>query len=488
MELFSSVLGNAWSIFLIVLFFGGSIFVHELGHFLAARRRGVRVERFSIGFGPKIVGWRGKDGVEYRLSWLPLGGYVALPQLADMAAIEGEAESDVATLPPISYSTRMIVFAAGAFFNVLFAFALATILWIIGQHTAEQFSTTRIGYVERTVQLDDGTPAPSPAREAGLRIGDVVRAIDGRRVNDWPDLQQSIVISSGRADDGRRRTVFTIERDGQLIDLPVYPRLGGDEKVRRVGIAPGYTPIVAAVPPESLAARVGLKVGDELRALNGAPLLHIATLVEAVQQPGELTLTVDRDGTAVDLVIPADRPEGSGMLGARYRQTSGLVHTDPLEQIIGHIVNTGRVLWSLVHPGSDINPTQLSGPVGIGRIFWQASEAGIRYVLWIAILVNVNLAIFNLLPIPVLDGGHMLFATIARLRGRALPFNFVAATQSIFMVLLFSMILYVTFFGDVPRWIRDNRANAQQREAIEQRRQESEKAKTADPATEAPKP
>jgi regulator of sigma E protease len=211
-------------------------------------------------------------------------------------------------------------------------------------------------------------------------------------------------------------------------------------------------------------------------------------LVEAVQQPGELTLTVDRDGTAVDLVIPADRPEGSGMLGARYRQTSGLVHTDPLEQIIGHIVNTGRVLWSLVHPGSDINPTQLSGPVGIGRIFWQASEAGIRYVLWIAILVNVNLAIFNLLPIPVLDGGHMLFATIARLRGRALPFNFVAATQSIFMVLLFSMILYVTFFGDVPRWIRDNRANAQQREAIEQRRQESEKAKTADPATEAPKP
>ena len=140
LDTITSLLGNVWSIAMIVLFFGGSIFVHELGHFLAARRRGVKVERFSIGFGPKIASWE-RDGVEYRLSWLPLGGYVALPQLADMATIEGgepERVPFVGTeissgseefghgLPLISYSTRMIVFAAGAFFNLLFAFALAT--------------------------------------------------------------------------------------------------------------------------------------------------------------------------------------------------------------------------------------------------------------------------------------------------------------------------------------------------------------------------
>jgi regulator of sigma E protease len=109
----------------------------------------------------------------------------------------------------------------------------------------------------------------------------------------------------------------------------------------------------------------------------------------------------------------------------------------------------------LVHPHSDIGISKMSGPVGIGKIYWDAAQAGIRYVLWIAILVNVNLAIFNLLPIPVLDGGHMVFATIGKLRGRALPMNFIATAQSVFIVLLFSMIIYVSVF-DVRRIMRDN--------------------------------
>ena len=114
-----------------------------------------------------------------------------------------------------------------------------------------------------------------------------------------------------------------------------------------------------------------------------------------------------------------------------------------------------------------------SGPIGIGKIYWDASEAGFRYVLWIAILVNVNLAIFNLLPIPVLDGGHMLFATIGRLRGKALPVNFIAAAQSVFIVLLFTMIIYVSVF-DVRRFARDVRTDAQAKEAADRTEQEAE--------------
>src|SRR5256714_11816365 len=98
MDLIHSLFANLWSVFLVVLFFGGSIFVHELGHFLAARRRGAHVERFSIGFGPAIAAWRGRDGVEYRISWIPLGGYVLLPQLADLGPIEGESVADVSKL------------------------------------------------------------------------------------------------------------------------------------------------------------------------------------------------------------------------------------------------------------------------------------------------------------------------------------------------------------------------------------------------------
>lgn len=475
MELLAHALGSAWSIFLIVLFFGGSIFVHELGHFLAARRRGVKVDRFSIGFGPKIFGWRGKDGVEYRLSWLPLGGYVALPQLADMSEIEGRSDSDLSALPPITYSTKVIVFAAGAFFNILFAFALATILWAIGQPTSEDLSTTRIGYVSQTLQLEDGAAVPSPALQAGLKVGDIVRALDGQQVSDWPELLQTLVTSAGRADDGRRKTIFTVERDGKLIDLTVYPRLSGDDRVRRVGILSAYTPIAYTVPADSYAAKLGLQPGDRLKTLDGTPLLNLITLFDVLQEktPREFRLGVERDGKTLEVVVPADRPtEQRGVLGAGFRTNTGLVHNDPIEQVWGHVTMTARVLWSLVHPSSDINVSKLSGPVGITRIFWDASEAGFRYVLWIAILVNVNLAIFNLLPLPVLDGGHILFATIGKLRGRALSPQFVASLQSAFIVLLFGMIIYVSFF-DVRRWVRDARTETQLREAAEQQQKKS---------------
>lgn len=478
MEFLSSLFSSISSIFLIVLFFGGSIFVHELGHFLAARRRGVKVTRFSIGFGPAIWKWTGKDGVEYRLSWIPLGGYVALPQLADMAAIEGESEQ-AEPLPPISYSTRMIVFAAGAFFNVLFAFALASILWVVGQPTSEELSTTRIGYIAKTITLADGTTVPGPALAAGLKVGDTIRAIDGTKVADWPELLQTLVMSSGVAEDGQRRAVFSIERDGQLIDLPVYPRLSGEDNNRRVGIIYAYTPIVASVPEKSFAATIGLQAGDRLVELDRQRLLNMATLLDAMQeQPARaFTLVVERGTELVELKVPADRPKDTpAWFGATYRTTFGLKHTNPFSQLSSQVVMTIRTLWSLIHPDSDIGISKLSGPIGIGKIYWDASEAGFRYVLWIAILVNVNLAIFNLLPIPVLDGGHMLFATIGRLRGKALPVNFIAAAQSVFIVLLFTMIIYVSVF-DVRRIARDVRTDAQAKEAADAAKKAAEPAK-----------
>ncbi len=480
MEFLSGLFGSVWSIFMILLFFGGSIFVHELGHFLAARRRGVKVTRFSIGFGPAIWKWHGKDGVEYRLAWLPLGGYVALPQLADMPALEGESEG-AEQLPPVDYASRMIVFVAGAVFNVLFAFALACILWWAGQPTSEDLSTTRIGYVTRTITLADNTAVPSPALEAGLQAGDTIRAIDGTPVADWPELLQTLVTSAGVTDDGRRKAVFTIERAGQLMEIPVYPRLSGTENFRKVGILAAYTPIVSGVPEDAFARKLDLQTDDQLLTLNGAPLLNLVTLMDTMQAkvPEAFTLGVRRGERVLEIAVPAERPKDtSPLLGANYRTNFGLVHVNPVEQVYTQVKMTVRMFVSLVQPTSDMGLSKLSGPVGIGRIYWDASKAGIRYVIWIAILVNVNLAIFNLLPIPVLDGGHMLFATIGKLRGKALPFNFVATMQSIFVVLLLSVMAYVTVFGDIRRLVRDNRAEAQAREAAaEQQKKAAEPAR-----------
>ena len=225
MELLSAAFSNIWSIFLVVMFFGGSIFVHELGHFLAARRRGVLVERFSIGFGPAIWSHRAKDGVEYRIAWFPLGGYVLLPQLADLGHIEGESSADVAKLPPISYSTRMLVFVAGAAFNVLFAFVLACIITVVGLPESSMTATTRIGYVAKTLEGPDGVKSPSPALQAGFRAGDIVRAIDGKTVVDWQDLMQTLVTTTGRTarhavDHQRRRHIVDgVEFRQQVVEL-----------------------------------------------------------------------------------------------------------------------------------------------------------------------------------------------------------------------------------------------------------------------------
>ena len=144
---FGDLLTSFKGIALVAIFFGGSIFVHELGHFLAARKRGLKIERFSIGFGPRLFGWTGKDGVDYRVSIIALGGYVALPQLAEMEGIEGASSEEAEKLPKISYTDKMIVSVMGAVFNVVFAFALACILWFTGMPVAEGTSSTVIGYV-----------------------------------------------------------------------------------------------------------------------------------------------------------------------------------------------------------------------------------------------------------------------------------------------------------------------------------------------------
>ncbi len=466
MDILTTLFSSAWSILMIAVFFGGSIFVHELGHFLAARRRGMVVERFSIGFGPKIFSWKGKDGVEYRLSWLPLGGYVALPQLADMRAIEGAATAEVQRLPQINYATKMIVSVAGAFFNILFAFALACIIWGVGLPTSSDQATTRIGYIVDKVTTSDGAKVTSPAIEAGLRIGDTVRAIDGRKTETWQELMQVLLTSAGRTNDGRREAVFTIERDGKLQDIIIHPVLAGNEKDRRVGIAPGYELIVHDAAPGSLAAIAGFQPQDRLVALNDTPILNIQTYGDVLtENHGEVRALVKRSAGTVPLVIPArTTAKDPTDLGLAFTTDSSLTYPNPLKQIGDNAVMTYRTFASLLNPHSDVGISKLSGPVGIARVFHLAAQADIRYVLWFTILVNVNLAIMNLLPIPVLDGGHMLFATIGKLRGRALPPEFIATTQSVFMVLLFSMMIYVSFF-DVRRWSRDTRSERTEKSA-----------------------
>lgn len=458
------ILSNLWSVLLIVVFFGGSIFVHELGHFLAARRRGVVVERFSIGFGPKIFSWKGKDGVEYRLSWLPLGGYVALPQLADMRGIEGESRADLAALPPPSYGTKMIVFVAGAVFNIIFAFLLACVVWGVGQPTTTSLNSTRIGVISPTIKLADGTEAVNPAVEAGLRVGDIIRSVDGKTVDTWVSFIQTLAAGSGRAADNRREARLTIERDGQTLQITVYPRLAGEDGFRMIGVEPADTLVVGRALPDSPAAAAGILSDDVILAVDGQPVASVEQFISFVQKPAGAPVSLSVKRGEQTLTVPITPRLGKNragqpvyQVGIEYRNNYIVIHPAPFKQLADHATMTWRVLSGLVSPGSDLGPSKLSGPVGIARGFHSMAQVDIRLVLWFTILVNVNLAIFNLLPIPVLDGGHMAFATIGKLRGRALPAQFIMTTQQVFMVLLFTMIIYVSSY-DIRRWIRDARS------------------------------
>lgn len=451
-DLLTSLLSNIWVVFLVIVLFGGSIFVHELGHFLAARRRGVVVERFSIGFGPPIFKWRGKDGVEYRVAWFPLGGYVLLPQLADLGAVEGRSEADPARLAPVSYATRMIVFVAGAAFNILFAFALACIVWIVGQPTPVGFDSTTIADVVPKLRVD-GNEVVSPAAKAGLQSGDVILAIDGKPVTTFFDIMEQLALSSGWNADGERQTILKVRRGEKTFDVTINPVLAGDEKIRRIGITTVAKLIIGGVAPGSASEKAGLRPDDQITAANGTPMLTWRQLDQLLQknlgQPIELTVLRGTETRRLTLTLqkPAD-------FGLGVKTTVTYTHPTPWAQVQESVVKTFRTLGALVNPRSDINFSHMSGPIGIIDNFVAVSRAGLPLALWFTILVNVNLAIFNLLPIPVLDGGQMLFATIGRLRGRPLPVNFIATAQSVFLVLLLSMVIYVSVF-DVRRIVRD---------------------------------
>jgi regulator of sigma E protease len=462
-DLLTSLLSNAWAVLLVILFFGGSIFVHELGHFLAARWRGVHVERFSIGFGPAIWSWRAKDGVEYRIAWIPLGGYVLLPQLADLGPLEGAVTSDISKLPPVTYTSKVIVFLAGAFFNVMFALFLACIVWAVGMNERSDLITTRVGYVSQKLELPNKQTVPGPAYVAGLQVGDVITAVDGHRVSKWIDIPFRLVVGSGHSESQGRIATLSILRNGSPMEIVVRPQLIGEEEERKIGIQAGYELLVGRVTAHSPAEAAGFKPKDEIIKLNGAGVINVTTFAEiydgAVDAP--LAAVVRREGREETLTIPPHhKADTIDNLGVDFTTGFQMVHVSPIAQI-GEIVDwTIQTFTSMFNRHSDVTFTKTAnGPAGIIRGFYEAAQVGMMAVISFTILINISLAMFNLLPMPVLDGGQILFATIARLRGRALPLNLVMAAQGTFLVLLLSLAMYVTIFGDLRRWARDLKAD-----------------------------
>src|SRR5436305_3643320 len=317
----------------VVLLFNLLIVVHELGHFLAARWRGLFIEGFGVWFGKPI--WKKTiNGVQYSLGSLPFGGFVKLPQLAPMDMIEGKADMDRARLPKISALDKIIVAIAGPLFSVLLALVFACIVWAVGHPVSESDLTTVIGYVQQD----------SPAAKAGLLPGDKILDVDARPVSRFFGMNDSVVWNVVRSEGPT--IPFKIERDGTVMIVEVVPVIAETsgwrrKSTRQVMIQPAVTPLVEGVDKETPAAKAGVKPGDIIVAVNGERIYNALSLVDEIErQPNaELTLDIRRGSEIIQLKMRPVPLESEGTTKPRIgiRWDAGgqlsLSHPDPVEQV-----------------------------------------------------------------------------------------------------------------------------------------------------------
>jgi regulator of sigma E protease len=438
----------------VLLLFNLLIVVHELGHFLAARWRGLYIEKFGVWFGKPL--WKKTiNGVQYSLGSLPFGGFVALPQLAPMDIIEGKADLDRARLPKISALDKIIVAVAGPLFSLLLALCFAVIVWAVGHPVSEADSTTVIGYV---------TP-DSPAQKVGLQPGDRILSIDGKPVRRFMGMNDSVSWDVVRSEG--KKIAVKFQRDGKVQTVWVEPYKAETpgwrrKSVRQLLVYPAETPIIAKVEANTPAATAGLRSGDIIHGFNQTPIYHPIALLEYISKhPNEeLVLQVERGGSRLDLPVkPTLLPTAGEMkprIGIQWDSTGivSIQHPNPIEQVYNSVTSTLKTIGAVASPKSDVKLQHLSGPVGIWNIYLRLFEAegGWKLALWFSVILNVNLAILNMLPIPVLDGGHIVLALIESVRRKPVNMRVLEVVQTSCAVVIIGYMLYITFFDvqDLP--------------------------------------
>ncbi|MFL6543280.1 MAG: RIP metalloprotease RseP, partial [Chthoniobacterales bacterium] len=436
----------------VIVLFNLLIVVHELGHFLAARWRGLVIEQFGIWFGKPL--WKKEiNGVLYSFGSLPFGGFVKLPQLAPMDIIEGKADVDRATLPRISALDKIIVAFAGPLFSLLLAVAFAAVVWVVGHPVNESDMTTTVGYIEKT----------SPAFKAGMRAGDKILEVDGQKVKRFSGMNDSVVwnvVSSEGA-----TIPFKVQRGNETLTFDVVPYKAQTsgwrrKSVRQVQIYPAQTAVIEKVQANTPAATAGLRPGDVIRGFNGSPIYHPVALADYIEaHPNDaLSLDVRRAQQPLTIQVQPKVLPGEKMARIGIQWDSGGImsigHPNPIEQVYHSVTSTLNTLGAVASPKSDIKLQHMSGPLGIARVYYMLFESdyGWQLALWFSVILSVNLAILNMLPVPVLDGGHIVLALIESAWRRPVNVRLLEIVQTGFAVLIIGYLAYITFYDvqDLP--------------------------------------
>ncbi|MFO8042214.1 MAG: RIP metalloprotease RseP [Alkalispirochaeta sp.] len=427
------------------------IFVHEMGHLIAAKMNGVRVEAFSVGWGKKIFSFQ-RGGTDYRISWLPIGGYCKMQgEHALLQAWQNRSsridveEGDFYAAAPWR---RIVILFAGPLVNFVFAVIVLAAIAIVG-YTIQTFPN-------RIVRADEFGMNAGPAAEAGFETGDRIVAINGEEIESFRDLQTEIGQSA------QQELEVTLERDGQRRSTTVVPELNTQTGAGRIGVFPWVEPVIAEVASSSAAEIAGIQPGDRILAVNDTNTPHSIAVERALSEAGSssVELTVARDGATQQIrVVPDTNEQGTPSLGVAYETMSvatpqfGLFGgiAEGVRQAIETLQLTIRGI-GLLFAGVDLNQA-LMGPVRITYMVGEIATAGAESGLGRGIfsffnflsLISITLFFMNLLPIPVLDGGQIVLSLAEMVRRKPIHPRVVYHYQVVGNVIVLGLMFFALF-------------------------------------------
>ena len=453
---------------------GLMVFVHELGHFVAAKMNGVAVEVFSLGWGPRMIGFT-RGGTTYQISWFPIGGYCKMRGELVPGIAGGAGEGGAASAQPVPREAhpegsflaaapwrRIVIAAFGPLFNLLFAFVVFTMIWWVGFTVYS--SDNRV--VLATDYTLDKFPTPPPATTAGLKTGDRVVAIDGAPVEKFRDILEKVSVAPGR------KFTLTVERavngSPQTVTFAIAPELDRNTGAGRIGIYSWVDPVVDSVDPGSAMAIAGLRKGDRILSVDDRPVSNTMDLYQDLSaKPQKISLAYARAGATehVPLVLMYDE-KGAPNLGIAWAYQKFRSPRMGLDGAVGHGLEetwTNTVLTvrgiGLLFKGINIRKA-VAGPLKITQLIGEAATSGFQVGIVFGLitffrllaLLSVVLLLMNLLPIPATDGGQIIIFIVEIVRGKPLRSRLIWRLQIIgFSVLL--LIFVLVSFSDILSWV-----------------------------------
>jgi regulator of sigma E protease len=368
--------------------------------------------------------------------------------MANPEFVEGkDGEKATESLPEAKPLDKIIVAAAGPAASILCGLAFACIVWVVGKPVHQSELTTVIGEVHRG----------GPGERGGLLAGDKIVSINGAEITRFAGMggmKNSVLWNVAKADSPELTVV--VERGDDVLTKKVVAEIPeregwGRRLLPQIGISPAITPKILEVRKGGPADRAGIAKGDVFIQVNGEPALSYGTIADIIERGGEMEVVLDRNGEQIVKQIETAREkDGSHYIGVEWDVDSmtSIEHPTPFRQVGGAVTVMAETLVALFTPGSEVKAQHLSGPVGIMRLYYLLFEMpdGWRIALWFSVIFNVNLAILNLLPLPVLDGGHISLSILEWLRGRRLGIKTVEVMQTACAVLILGFMLYVTSY------------------------------------------